>query len=530
MFESNTLQDAAGQCRLFMANPPFEDGKAQRLLENTLPHLPAGAVFGVVVPTGLLHSKGATNKRLIAFRRWLIENCQLGEVSLFPDGLFEFADHECSVLLGRRLARTGTPTTLVRCKRVREDEREGFKQRYEFPSDRPIPQSRFADRPECMLWVPELEDEIWSWLRSCPRLAEIAHISQGISYKREKRDRHDSVGRPYGSKTIEQESFPGSVKGWARSGGNWMMHDQPALSHLNRATEVIRRPGLGRDVGLPQILMPRNPARWIWRLRPFIDTEGRPFASNFLTVRPKEQEEHPLEYVCALCCSPLANAYVYTHTLKRNIQDGDLRELPIPRADPDGVRRVTQAVRDYFDVARRFKVGSADDETLPLFSGSPTPETVGKETLHRLLMRVDAEVLRLYDLPARAERALLDRFSGKVRPGVPGGFSGYYPDGFTACVPLYVYLSDTYQRFLRDRTSDVTPDVRRRYDELIDKRLQTELTPAERDELHWLEAEMDGSDYAANPPDDAWLEACEEEHRASRRTMDRIGNAMVDLT
>ena len=113
---------------------------------------------------------------------------------------------------------------------------------------------------------------------------------------------------------------------------------------------------------------------------------------------------------------------------------------------------------------------------------------------------------------------------------MPGRFSGYYPDDFTACVPLYVYMSDTYQRFLRDGTATVSADMRTRYDELVDKRLQTKLTAAERDRLHRLEAEMDGSDYAAHPPDDSWLEDCEDQQRASRQRMDQIGNKIVDLT
>lgn len=294
--------------------------------------------------------------------------------------------------------------------------------------------------------------------------------------------------------------------------------------------EVIRRPGLGRDVGLPQVLVPRNPARWIWRLRPFIDKDGRPFASNFFAVRPKDRGTHSLEYVFALCCSPLANAYAFTHSLKRNIQDGDLRELPIPRFDADGVRRVTQAAHEYLDAARRFGDDSSNADAMPLFSGPETQNRVDRATLHRLIMRMDAEVLRLYDLPARAERKLLDLFSGKVRPGVPGRFSGYYPDDFKACVPLYVYLSDTYQRFLCDGTTDVSPEVRSRYDALVDKRLQSELDAAECDELHWLEAEMDGSDYAAQPPDESWLTAREAEQRASRERIDKIGNKLVDLT
>jgi len=523
------LRQGAEQCTLLLANPPFEDQKALGLLESSLPHLPPGAVFGVVVPATLLHSKGVRYKKILDFRRWLTNNCQLAEVSLFPDGLFRFADHECGVLLGRRLAQAGTAPTVVRCKRVREDEREGFKQRYEFPSDRRIQQHRFAERPECILWVPELDDEIWSWLRNCPRLTDVAYVSQGIAYKREKRDSQDSEGRPRGSKTIEDEPFPGSVAGYARIRGDWMTHGQPELSHLNVAEDVILRARLGADTGFAQVLMPRNPGRGIWRLRPFIDRKGRPFASNFLTVRPKDQGHHFLEYLCALCCSPLANAYVYTHTLKRNIQDGDLRELPIPHADQGDVRRVATATRDYLEAARRFQDGSPGDGTLALFPGSPTADRVDRETLHRLLRRMDAEVLRLYGLPVRAERALLDRFSGKVRPGVPGRFAAYYPDGFRNVLPLYVYLSQTYQRYLETGNAEVSDDIRRRYDELIDKRLANDLTAEQGDELYRLEAEMDASDYASRPLDDSWREAREAERRQAGKKLDRIANRIVDL-
>lgn len=530
MFEPMLLEHAASQCRLFLANPPFKDGKALQLLERSLPHLPPGAVFGVVVPATLLHSKGLTNKRALALRRWLVENCQLAEVTLFPDGLFKFADQECAVLLGRRVARAATPMTLVRCKRVRENGREGFKQRYEFASDRRIQQDKLAERPECILWVPELDDEIWSWLRNCPKLTDVAYVSQGIAYKRKKRDRDDSEGRPRSSKTIEDEPFSGSVAGYGRIRGDWMTHGQPALSYLNLEKEVIRRPGLGRTLGLAQVLLPRNPSRGIWRLKPFTDHQGCPFASNFLTVRPKDKDQHPLEFLWALCCSPLANAYVYTHTLKRNIQDGDLRQLPVPQTDGHGVRRVTAAARDYLDAAGRFKDDSAAGGTMPLpYLARPSRDAVDGGTLRRLLKHMDAEVLRLYALPARAERRLLDLFADSRRKGVPFDFGSYYPTNFKAVLPLYAYVSVTYQRYLRTDNPEVSDDVRRRYDELIDKRLSADLTLDEKEQLHRLEAEMDGSDYAAHPPDYTWFEAQEADRRRAREELDGLVNQMIDV-
>ena len=47
--------------------------------------------------------------------------------------------------------------------------------------------------------------------------------------------------------------------------------------------------------------------------------------------------------------------------------------------------------------------------------------------LRRLLIFVDAELLRLYNLPARAERLLLDSFARYIRKGIPFEFKQYYP-------------------------------------------------------------------------------------------------------
>lgn len=64
----------------------------------------------------------------------------------------------------------------------------------------------------------------------------------------------------------------------------------------------------------------------------------------------------------------------------------------------------------------------------------------------RLLLLIDAEVLRLYDLPPRMEKRVLDMFQGVQRKGVDFEFTGYYPEGFESAIPLHEYLSEEYQR------------------------------------------------------------------------------------
>jgi hypothetical protein len=67
------------------------------------------------------------------------------------------------------------------------------------------------------------------------------------------------------------------------------------------------------------------------------------------------------------------------------------------------------------------------------------------ETAKSTLMRLDAEVLRLYDLPPRLERELLDLFAGHQRPGVPFSFKRYFPEDYEPWFPLHEYLSQEYQ-------------------------------------------------------------------------------------
>ncbi len=69
-----------------------------------------------------------------------------------------------------------------------------------------------------------------------------------------------------------------------------------------------------------------------------------------------------------------------------------------------------------------------------------------KNQQRRLLMSIDAEVMRLYDLPPRMEKQILDLFQRSQRKGVGFEFKGYYPEGFESAVPLHEYLSEEYQR------------------------------------------------------------------------------------
>ena len=472
MFDGDYLKSTASTSTVLFANPPYEESKAQRFLECTLPNLPVGGVFGVVIPATFLFSD---KKRPTELREWLVRNYQLGEVSLYPDGIFEFADHECTVLLGRRLpSKKISQSVRTRLRRVREQDREGFQKDYKFTTSRISPQSQFAEQPNTELWIPEFTDEIWAWLRHLPKLESIATIGKGLEYK--------GKGKPKDARTVEDQSFRASVEGFDHIKGNWLLHEHPKIRYFNIDESVIRRPGSGLD-RVQQVLVNHSPiGRAHWRLKPFIDCFGRVFASSLISVRPLDSQL-PLEYLWALCASPLAQFYCYSFLLKRNIHTGMLGSMPIPKSDTRGILRITNIAKKYIEAAKKPRTLMEQDGTSP-------------SKILQLLREMDAEILRLYDLPAHAERLMLDQFAKERRPGIPVTFTSYYPDDFKADVPLYVFLSKTFQEVLRGKTPELTSRQEERYDRLTEKMEAGSLTDKEAEDLHQLQAEVDGRDYA----------------------------------
>jgi hypothetical protein len=506
MLAGDYLEATARASTILLANPPYERGKAQDLLERTLPHLPVGAVFGVVVPATLLLTDKERPRRL---REWLTRHCQLGEVSLFPDGIFNFADQECTILLGRRLP-DGAPTRSMRTRlrRVREPDREGFQQDYRFTTSRLRPQSILAEQPENELWIPEFDEEIWAWLAHLPKLESIAAVNQGMQYK-------GAESRPKNSRTVEDKPFPRGVEGFDRLNGNWFLHEHPRVRYFSTDEAVIRRPGSGLD-RVDQVLVNHSPmGRGKWRLKPFIDRSSRVFASSLISVRPLVTNL-PLEYLWALCASPIAQFYAYCFMLKRNIHTGILGKLPIPASGKTDILRVSKRAEQYLLAGGRQK-------TLLEQGG------FSQSKLLALLLGLDAEVLRLYDLPADAERLLLDQFAGEQRPGIPFRFTSY-PTDFTAGVPLYAYLSGTFQRFLRGESPRLPDDTEQRHDALVARSDAGHLTSTEVEELHRLQAEVDGFDYALQAAQATGSRELEDRRRARGAKLKRLDDRLASAS
>ncbi|MBL8205242.1 MAG: SAM-dependent DNA methyltransferase [Blastocatellia bacterium] len=467
IFRGDTLTNYARKADIVLANPPFGDfkpderrvlteqlnppkyvNKAAEMLGKVASAMKPGGVFGVVLPQGFLHDNNAAS-----LREQLLKNFEISEICLLPDKIFNLSEAESAVILARRLTQPVSKTNSVLYRRVREADADFFKQSYISTQDKQV---EFTAGNKSSFFVPELE-EVWNYCQGYSKLDEFAEVGKGFEFR-------SKGSLPKGAITesdVQQEES--QVKGFARLREALQTHGLPDVKWFNLDTSVIRRPGSGTLVGTPQMIWNYAPvSRGPWRLKAFLDQQGHPVTSRFLVVR-SQTSDWPLEAIWGVCNSPLANAYCYAFSSKRDVLAGLMRELPIPTASSDDLLKLAKLVSDYFAA-----VHNVNESRL-----SP------KEAEHLKLLhwRIDAEVLRLYNLPKQLERQILDLFTGERRRGVPFEQTEYLPKSYKEPLTLRELLAITADW---DQTNE-------RRAELIFKKVKKEISSQERQELNDLQ-------------------------------------------
>jgi len=439
VYKGQALSDAARKATILLCNPPFQDftteeqdryrdegvklhyfNKAAEVLARTLPYMPTGAVFGVILPQGFLHALGPA-----PLRQLIVKQFELSEICALPENVFYAAGHKSTIILGRKVVdakKLYVSKRKIRFKRIQKWDLNEFEDRYYAPT-KEVLQSRFDAPPTYDFRVQMLED-VWKYGEHFPFLAKVADVGRGLEYK--------SKSLPKGTRTIDTRRFAGSIPGYDKFARDIKLTETPKLFWMNLAPEVISRPRWGTQIGTPQILL--NSLRvgdGPWRLKALIDSKGRPVTTRFIVIRPKT-EEWSLKVLWAILNSPLANAYAYCKSLERNNQTTMVRHIPLPDCDASSFDHLEKLVQEYF-------LSSSSDKVLRL-------QTENKNAKKIQMLGIDAEVMRLYDLPPRLERQVLDLFDGWPRKGVDFEFERYFPKEFESWIPLHEYLSENYQR------------------------------------------------------------------------------------
>lgn len=491
MFSGDTLRTAISNASIVLANPPFEkfgdarpDGamhkKADETFRQIVEALPEKGIFGIVMPQGILHS--TQGKEL---RRKLLDEYELSEITLFADKIFNYGEPETAVILGRRVGAT-KKHGMVRYRRVREEQIENYKTTLTPTTQAVMPASVF-EAHEGSLLVPEMAD-IWHSIAKLTNSAKFMSGGKGFEHKGLK----DS-SLPKGIVLESDIEVEGLTPGFSEWSKNQLTHELPKTKWLNLSSDAVRPRGAkryGTVVGKSQILINHGRvSRTPWRLEALLDPTGHPAKGRFLIWRSNFNNVHP-RVLWALFNSPIANAYAYSHSTTRDVLGRTLLQLPVFDLDKVNLGTIESAIENYLIAAKgasalarkpKRKPLEPDDQMSLGLPGEQIDHATPEEELRYLHWRIDAEVLRLYDLPARMERRILDLFTGVQRRGVPFTQTEYFPKGFTNLDRLSDLLAIT---------ADWSQTNRRRCT-LIRKDVKSQLSEQEKAELKRLESLAD---------------------------------------
>lgn len=479
MFLGDGLATQAKKNTILLANPPFDNftmderriyaerateitfnNKAAEVLWRTINALPTGGVFGFVLPQTILHSDTAAN-----LRKLIVEEFELRDVCLFPDKVFAFSDAESAVIIGRRHQISKHPSVSYR--RLRERDLQSFKSNPSEVEARAIAQSRFVERTGYSLRLPDLE-EVWTALRDHPTLGSTSAVVKGLDYK--------GTDLQPGAVTYSEKRFAGAHFGFITFDRGLPITKLPKGYWMNLDAKVIGSARSGTLTGTSQVLLNyARASRGPWRLKALIDRQGHPVTSRFITVRPVDASMS-LETLWALLNGPVANAYAYSNLGKRDNIVGDIRKVPLPKRFSSA--SLDHSVAAYWDAAAK-NVSGAD--------------------LDNLLRQVDAEGLKLYDLPLALEQQVLSLFDGWPRVGVPFKQTGFLPEMLEGKLGLSQFL---------EMESSWSATNRQRA-QLIDKNIAGTITAEERARLDILQAYADYHLQKVSPRPTGLLEELE---------------------
>lgn len=421
LFRPDALAQEVARAKVILCNPPWEDfGAAERgeypkmavksyskpmaVLRTVLDARPEA--IGFVLPQGFLRQQQYSE-----LRQQIADLYGRVELTSLPARVFQRAGFEAAVLVAseRRDETDAGPTKLLSAV-VEDCDRDAFLNTAKLSAERrrtkPV---RTGD-----LWIGEL-DELWEHLERHPRLGQFADVYRGLQWRTQRAG-------------ISVEPKNGFARGVFMPSDSLCQFELSKTVYLDLDPATALYPGpLTRPWEKPKVLT--NVARLSrcgpWRIAAAYDTAGLVASQAFFGVWPTSSSV-PGEALEAILNGPLTNAFLAEHASNQHFTNELLKRLPLPRRD---------RFEDIVKAVRRYREALSASRTHTL-------QSMGAEDyLNRLLVEVDAEVLKVYDLPPRLEHRLLKFFRGHERERrVSHAFKGWVPADFTAFIPLHEYL------------------------------------------------------------------------------------------
>jgi len=419
LFSSATLAQQIGSAKIVLCNPPWEDfdaeerseypdmaaksfSKPMAVLRTALEAAPEG--LGFVIPQGFLRQQ-----QYGQLRQAIADKYRHVELTSLPDRIFQRAGFEAAVLIATdRRTVLGEPHVHLVSTAVADRDRAAFLATGKVTAER----RRTKVVHSGDLWIGEL-DELWEVVDRFPRLGALADVYRGLKWWKQADGLSDTP----------REGF---VPGVFRPSDSLRQFGLQSTVYLNMSPEAAMRPApLERPWDQPKVItnvarLSRGP----WRMAAASDRSGLVASQGFFGIWPTV-ETLPLEALEAILNGPLTNAFLTERASNQHFTNELMKLLPMPKRPLGRVVEAVERYRAAYEATSSKVLGRGEDD----------------EVLNRLLVEIDAEVLRAYDLPPRLERRLLDYFRGHEKERrVNHAFQGWLPEDFTAYMPLHEYL------------------------------------------------------------------------------------------
>ena len=423
VFATDKLEQGLKQSEIVLCNPPFENfGPDERkkygnaieyiqrpaeLLRRVLLRPPR--LLGIVLPLAF-----NTGNSYRGFHHQLAKTYGRIELTELPE-VFNFSDVPTTLLMasdrreGNRLVSVSCRTFTNQSLGILFDEGKESSPTTELYTVPDRPSNSFS------LWVPQLS-RVWRYLNGFPVLDTEVSIHRGLQWKA-------------GKETISDKEKTGFLKGFPKVSGCLMQYQVRGLKYLSLRAEdqhdkAYLLPWTSSKVVCNAARLSRSP----WRVGAVSDPDGLAFSKHFFAFWPSKTIS--IYALAALLNSPVTNAWCFSRDLQTDNRIQTLRALPIPSS-------IYLKSGEEIDIlSRELHYRLQEDQAFLSATNSGT--------LKNLLLQLDAAILKAYDLPPVLERELLDLFQGVPRP-VPFEFNGYYPQNFTAYLPLHELISDEFQ-------------------------------------------------------------------------------------
>ena len=444
VFTSRKLAESLSGARIILCNPPFEEfkrperahygptvgaSKPLEVLRRVLQHSHRNAMIGFVLPRPFLDGQSYR-----AVRQQIAERFAAVDLVALPDKVFRHAEVETVLLMAH--SPTEHDRTHVHFSEVLKPQlatflTDGTVTRADNATFTP------ADAESRGFHVPVLQ-EVWEYLAHLPKLASVAEIHRGVEWK-----------APFNeAKYLSEKEKPGWLRGLRNVEEGFQAFSMPKHCWLNPDPRYRLYDAWSLQWEKPKVVAnAATKARGAWRLAAAPDTSGLVCTQRYHCIWPKWRWS--VRSLAALLNSPVVSAFVASREGKRDVRKVTLEDCPVPALPPPAIIEL-EGLADEYAAA----MNEQPEARLALWGGGSW-----EERAKRILLQMDALVLKGYGLPPWLERKILDFFRGERRP-VPFEFGDYFSTDFAPNIPLWRYISPSFQASRPQIISPYLPELR----------------------------------------------------------------------